>query len=85
MVVYRPGDHLLLLIRGVAAAAQVLTGRRQEVETVVLEVLVYQREEDLKAKKLFTRRVTIFVQSHLLHLNVHLFHRFTIFSLWRKT
>lgn len=50
MLLYQPGDHLLLLIRGVAAAAQVLTGRRQEVETVVLEVLVYQREEDLKKK-----------------------------------
>ena len=38
---YSPGDHLLLLVGGVANAAQVLAGRGQEVEAVVLEGLVY--------------------------------------------
>ena len=43
-----PGDHFLLLVGGVAAAAQVLVGRGEEVERVVLEVLVDEREEDLR-------------------------------------
>lgn len=45
-----PGDHLLLLIRGVTTAAQVLVGGREEVERVVLEVLVDKREKNLKEK-----------------------------------
>ncbi len=43
-----PGDHLLLLVGGVTAAAQVLIGRGEEVERVVLEVLVDEREENLE-------------------------------------
>lgn len=43
-----PGDHLLLLVGGVAAAAQVLVGRGQEVQGVILEVLVDEREENLR-------------------------------------
>lgn len=46
-----PGDHLLLLVGGVAAAAQVLIGRGEEVEGVVLKVLVDEREEDLKGRQ----------------------------------
>lgn len=43
-----PGDHLLLLVGGVAAAAQVLAGRGEEVERVVLEVLVDEGKENLE-------------------------------------
>lgn len=43
-----PGDHLLLLVGGVAAAAQVLVGRGQEVQGVILEVLVDERKENLR-------------------------------------
>lgn len=43
-----PGDHLLLLVGGVAAAAQVLVGRGQEVQTVVFEVLVDERKQHLR-------------------------------------
>lgn len=43
-----PGDHLLLLVGGVAAAAQVLVGRGQEVQTVVFEVLVDERKKHLR-------------------------------------
>lgn len=43
-----PGDHLLLLVGGVTAAAQVLIGRGEEIERVVLEILVDEREENLE-------------------------------------
>lgn len=43
-----PGDHLLLLVGGVTAAAQVLIGRGEEVETVILEVLVDERKKNLR-------------------------------------
>lgn len=46
-----PGDHLFLLVGGIAAAAQVLVGRGQEVEGVILEVLVDEREENLRRVK----------------------------------
>lgn len=46
-----PGDHLFLLVGGVTAAAQVLIGRRQEVEGVILEVLVDEREKNLRRVK----------------------------------
>lgn len=42
-----PGDHLLLLVGGVTAAAQVFVGGGKEVERVVLEVLVDKREKNL--------------------------------------
>lgn len=42
-----PGDHLLLLVGGVTAAAQVLIRGGEEVERVVLEVLVDERKENL--------------------------------------
>lgn len=42
-----PGEHLLLFVGGTAAAAQVLAGRGQEVETVVLESLINQRKQHL--------------------------------------
>lgn len=42
-----PGDHLLLLVGGIAAAAQILVGGREEVQRVVLEVLVDEREKNL--------------------------------------
>lgn len=42
-----PGDHLLLLVGCITAAAQVFIGRGQEVEGVVLEVLVNERKENL--------------------------------------
>lgn len=43
-----PGDHLLLLVGGVSAAAQVLIGGGEEVQAVVLEVLVDERKENLR-------------------------------------
>lgn len=43
-----PGDHLLLLVGGVPTAAQNFGRRGQEVEAVVLKVLVYQRQQDLR-------------------------------------
>lgn len=46
-----PGDHLLLFVRGAAAAAQVFAGRGQEVETVVLERLVYERKQHLQQQR----------------------------------
>lgn len=46
-----PGDHLLLFVGGVPPAAQHLGRRGQEVETVVLEVLVYQGQEDLVRRR----------------------------------
>lgn len=45
---FAPSDHLLLLVGGVTAAAQVLVRGGQEVERVVLEVLVDERKENLK-------------------------------------
>lgn len=46
-----PGDHLLLFVGGTAAAAQVLTGCGQEVETVVLKGLIYQGKQHLERGK----------------------------------
>lgn len=43
-----PGDHLLLFVGGAATAAQALAGRGQEVETVVLKSLVYERKQHLQ-------------------------------------
>lgn len=43
-----PGDHLLLFVGGTATAAQVLVGRGQEVETVVLKGLIRQWEQHLE-------------------------------------
>lgn len=43
-----PGDHLLLFVGGTAADAQVLAGRGQEVETVVLKSLICQRKQHLE-------------------------------------
>lgn len=43
-----PGDHLLLLVGGTAAAAQALAWRGQEVETMVLESLVDERKQNLQ-------------------------------------
>ena len=42
-----PCDHLLLLVGGVSTAAQVLAGRGQEVEAVVLKGLVQQGQQNL--------------------------------------
>lgn len=42
-----PGDHFLLLVGGVAATAQHFGRCGQEIEAVVGEVLVDQREQDL--------------------------------------
>lgn len=46
-----PGNHLLFLVRGMTATPQQLGRRGQEVHTVVLKVLVYQRQQDLEAQK----------------------------------
>lgn len=43
-----PGDHLLLFVGGAATAAEGLAGRRQEVETVVLEGLIGQWQQYLE-------------------------------------
>lgn len=43
----KPGDHLLLFVRSITAAAQVDAGRRQEVKAMILKVLVKQRQQDL--------------------------------------
>lgn len=43
-----PSDHLLLFVGGTATAAQVLTGCRQEVETVVLKGLINERKQHLE-------------------------------------
>lgn len=45
-----PGDHLLLFVGGTATAAQALAGRGQEVETVVLKSLIYQRKQHLEGR-----------------------------------
>lgn len=42
-----PGNHLLLLIGGMASTSQDFSRSGEEVEAVVLEVLIYQRQEDL--------------------------------------
>lgn len=42
-----PGDHLLLLVGGVATTAQHFGWCGEEIEAVVGEVLVDQREQDL--------------------------------------
>lgn len=49
-----PGDHLLLLVGGIAAAAQVLIGRGEEVQTVIFEVLVDERKKNLRDDDRFT-------------------------------
>ena len=43
-----PCDHLFLFVGGTATAAQVLAGRGQEVETVVLKGLICQRKQHLQ-------------------------------------
>lgn len=45
---YVPGYHLLLLVGGITAAAQVLIWGGQEVQRVVLEVQVNERKKNLK-------------------------------------
>lgn len=47
-----PGDHLFLLVGGVAAAAQVLVRRGQEVQRVILEILVDERKKNLQRVKM---------------------------------
>lgn len=42
-----PGHHLLLLVGGVSAAADRVDGSGQEVQPVVFEVLIHQRQDDL--------------------------------------
>lgn len=44
-----PGDHFLLLVGGMATTAQHFGRGGQEIEAVVGEVLVDQREQDLGA------------------------------------
>lgn len=44
-----PGDHFLLLVGGVATTAQQFGWCGQEIEAVVGEVLVDQRQQDLGA------------------------------------
>lgn len=44
---WRPGDHFFLLVGGVTTAAEVLVGGGQEVQRVVLEILIDEREENL--------------------------------------
>lgn len=46
-----PCNHLLLLVGGVASAAQDFSRRGQEVEAVVFEVLVHQRQENLSTQR----------------------------------
>lgn len=42
-----PCDHLLLFVGGITTAAQVDVGGRQKVQAVVLEVLVYEGQQNL--------------------------------------
>lgn len=44
-----PGHHLLLLVGGVSTAAYWMDGSGQEVQSVVFEVLIHQRQDDLLA------------------------------------
>lgn len=53
-----PGDHLLLLIGGIAAAAQVLIGWGEEVQTVIFEVLVDEWKKNLRDDEKFTDQFT---------------------------
>ena len=45
-----PGNHLFFFVWSTTTAAEVLAGRRQEVQTVVLKCLVCEREQDLKSR-----------------------------------
>lgn len=47
---HSPGHHLLLLVGGVASAADWVDGCGQEVYLVVLKVLIHQRQDDLRKK-----------------------------------
>lgn len=42
-----PGHHLFLLVGGVSTAAYWMDGSGQEVQPVVFEVLIHQRQDDL--------------------------------------
>ncbi len=55
-----PGHHLLLFIGGVAAAADWPNGGGQEVEPMVFEVLVHQRQHDLEKSAIITLSVSEF-------------------------
>lgn len=46
-----PCNHLLLLIGGMASTTQDFCRSGEEVQAVVLEVLIYQRQENLRIKK----------------------------------
>lgn len=52
-----PGHHLLLFIGGMAAAADWSNSGGQEVEAVVFEVLVHQRQHDLEMSETMIRSV----------------------------
>lgn len=75
-----PGDHLLLLVGGIAAAAQVLVGGGEEVERVVLEVLVDKREknlrEDIDNDDMASGRSSVSIYLYVQWLD--LFHVFTL-------
>lgn len=46
-----PGDHFLLLIGGMATTAQHFGRCGQEIQAVVGEILVDQREQDLNSEE----------------------------------
>lgn len=50
-----PGHHLLFFVGSTSAAAQVLAGRGQEVQTVVFKRLVCEREQDLEGEAISVR------------------------------
>lgn len=47
---HSPGNHLLLLVGGVATAADWMDGCGQEVQPVVFKVLIHQWQDDLRVK-----------------------------------
>lgn len=47
-LIHKPGNHLFLFIGRMPPAAQDLGRSGQEVQTVVLEVLIDQRQENLE-------------------------------------
>lgn len=55
-----PGHHLLLFIGGVAAAADWSNGGGQEVEPMVFEVLVHQRQHNLEVSEIIILSVNEF-------------------------
>lgn len=50
-----PGDHLFLFVWSTTTTAEVLAGRGQEVQAVVLKCVVCEREQDLESRIILIR------------------------------